>query len=632
MAPCIRVLPEEIVNHIAAGEVVERPSAVVKELVENALDAGSSEVWVELEEGGKRLISVRDNGRGMSEEDAVMSVKRYATSKIQTAQDLDNIGTLGFRGEALSAISSVSRFQLHTCVDESEPAICVKLSEGGSIKTEVVSLPKGCWVKVAELFYNLPARRKFLRSASTELHHIQQVLIQLALAHEHLSLHLRHNGRSIWDWPPATSLKERVQQVFGRTMGSQMLPIEGKDPAFQFKSMMSHPSYSKPNRRWQHLFINCRGVKDVRLSFAIQQAYRTMLMGGKFSAFVMKISLPPDQVDVNVHPTKSEVRLLQPQRIYSVLTTRLHNQLKSLTRSEMLGSDSPTLSSTVKDHATSLASNWDSPPAEPFLASVEHSELSTTHSDFQRSDTSDPAASVDESKSELPQTKNFHFQPLTKNIQPDASLSKHRMPAEDPSPQPGFLEKGLTLLTQFDFSYIIAQREHSLLLIDQHAAHERILFEHYRHQFYRNGIVSKLLLIPFSIELSSQNALLLEQYLPQWKKMGFEIDQFGSSTSLVRQIPAILSGINIKDMVLEVLDELALFGKSGHLEEVFNEILRSGACHAAIRAGDQLSTTIMQEILDELSRLDITLYCPHGRPIWVELSPNELERRFKRKV
>ncbi len=631
MDTSIHVLSEKIVNYIAAGEVVERPAAVVKELVENAIDAGASQVWVDLEEGGKKLIALRDDGCGMMAEDAVLSVRRHATSKIQTAQDLDSITSLGFRGEALAAIAGVSHFELRTCADEAAIGVCVKVDGGGAVSTEVAALPKGCLVQVHELFYNLPARRKFLRSATTELRHIQQMLVQLALAHASMHLHLQHNGRQIWDWPPAANLQERTHQVFGRAMAAQMLAVQGEDTHFQYNAMLSHPSYSKSNRRWQHLFVNRRPVTDSRIAFAVQQAYRTIIMSGKYPAWVMMLSLPSAEVDVNVHPTKAEVRLRNPQHIYAVLSTRLYQQLNTLTRTEALAGDTiPRASQKVLERGTALASNWSTsqfPPlagdpfAEPELAKLTTSSAENTM-DSTAADNPQPASaqtSAPMPASPLPQAEGFHFQPLVSTD-------------ETPAAQQHFLAKTPTVLSQFDRTYIVAQHERSLLLIDQHAAHERILFEHYRNQFYGSQIVTETLLVPFSLELSPQNVLLLEQYLPQWRKMGFEMECFGRHTFLVRQVPALLKGKDIERLVLDVLDELALFGKSGRLEEVFNEILQLVACHAAMRAGDTLTTEVMQELLGRLCRLDISLYCPHGRPVWVELAPHELERRFRRKV
>ena len=648
----IHLLSESVINQIAAGEVVERPASVVKELLENAVDAGAGQITVTVADGGRESICVLDDGCGMEEEDLLLAVERHATSKLNDAADLARIDTLGFRGEALAAIASVSRFELVSCGGEGRGGMRLTMEGGRETSRGRIGFPRGTKVTVEELFSNTPARRKFLRSATTEFQHIQSSLLQLALAQPRLHLRLIHNRRTVQDLPGCPTLADRAYQVFGREMSQGLIPVEGREAGFAFSGLVSLPEAARASRRWQHLFLNGRPIRNPGVQHAVYQAYRTLLMKGRHPAYVLDLTMAPEEVDVNVHPAKTEVRMRNPQVIHAALARGLHTTLRTLVRGRAFGTESeapaPTgdgrgfdqgvraafplsHSGTVGDGATNRIGAGAGAPGEasrPLGTGFLNSEIPNTGGfntgGFNTGAFNTEVLNAGALKAETLNTETegelFHIQPL---VSPSAGA-----PARDPL----LVKSGMHVLGQFHGTYILAQAEERLLLVDQHAAHERILFEQYRLQFYDGRPKGERFLIPLTLELSPQNALLLEQYLPQWAKMGFEIEHFGRGGYVVRQVPAMLAGKDVPALILEVLDDLALFGKSGRLEEVLNEIMERVACHSAIRAGDILSREEMADLLAQLEALDIHLYCPHGRPVWVEFPLQELEKRFKRIV
>ncbi len=672
-------LPDALINQIAAGEVVERPASTVKELAENALDAGATQVFVSVHNGGKDRIAVVDNGCGMNHQDALLATRRHATSKLRNAAGLAAIQTLGFRGEALASIAAVAKFELLTCAEADEGGHRIVIEGGRTVSAGRVGFPRGTKVTVSELFYNTPARRKFLRSTTTEFQHIQTLLTQLALAHAGVHFRLSHNDKPVLNLISCGTLAERTAQVLGTEMAESMVLAEGMEPTLRFEALLCLPSASKGSRRWQYLFINNRPVRDASLNHAVYHAYRSLLMKGRHPAFVLKLFLEPQEVDVNVHPAKTEVRLRNPQAAHAVLSDTLHRVLLDAGRRRAFGADNggaawpggasresawreadrvrqPSMAAAAQlgmplappplppgqgsagegraapdMHSAAMhgpgapggegslgaegmgggappgAASWDGSGSPPGVAST-----NTAPTD---------AAPHSASLRQNPYSdSDFHFQPLSGRMGSTPQVAGESERA------------GLHLLAQFQNTYLLAQRGQALLLVDQHAAHERILFEQYRTELYERRLRTAPYLLPETLELSPQNAVLLEQYLPQWMRLGFEIEAFGRDTYLVRQVPALLAGRDIKPLLLEVLDELALFGKSGRIEEVLNGILERTACHSAIRGGDVLSREEMESLLAQLQHLDVNLYCPHGRPVWVELPLSELERRFKRTV
>ncbi|MCH7476920.1 MAG: DNA mismatch repair endonuclease MutL [SAR324 cluster bacterium] len=620
----IRVLPEQVINKIAAGEVVERPASVVKELAENALDAGATQISLTLKDGGRDYISVLDNGSGMDEADARIAVQRHATSKIRDEEGLATVQTLGFRGEALASIAAVSRFELVTCADAETGGTRIALEGGQEKFVGREGFPRGTRVTVEELFFNTPARRKFLRTAATEFQHIQSIFTNLALAHPGVHFRLAHNQKVVSDLPGCEALVERVQQLFGAQLAEELVGVEGAEASLSFEALLSGPSHSKSSRRWQFLFINGRPIRNPSINHAVYQAYRTLLMKERHPAFVLKLQLEPGEVDVNVHPAKTEVRLRNLQWVHTVLADKLHKGLMDTSRRRAFGgAQTPAGGATHGEGPAHLL-----PAARGFQGEF---PLAAARAEEQvKEPVAPPSPAATGISGEEPPSARLEANPFLAEGFTFQPLSPRGDGEETTAPR-GLADQ-LAVVGQLHATYLLVQRAGSLMVVDQHAAHERILFEQYRRQFYQGRVVTEAYLIPPSLELSAQNALLLEQYLPQWSRMGFEIEPFGKATYLIRQVPALITGKDVKVLVLEVLDELALFGKSGRLEEVFNEILERVACHAALRAGRHLSWEEMEALVSQLERLDINLYCPHGRPVMIEFPLRELEKRFKRIV
>ena len=630
---CIQVLPDPVINKIAAGEVVERPASVVKELLENALDAGADQIQVTLRNGGKDLIAVLDNGCGMDDADTRLACCRHATSKIRDESELASISTLGFRGEALASIAAVSRFELISCADEAAGATRVVIEGGRERSVGRMGFPRGSKVTVEELFFNTPARRKFLRTTATEYQHAQSAVVNMALGHPQVQFRLIHNRKTAYSLSPCQSLEERVHQLFGRELREGMVRLEGHEGLLGYEALLSLPSSAKASRRWQFLFLNGRLIRHPGLNHAVYQAYRTLLMKDRHPAYILRLVLPPEEVDVNVHPAKTEVRLRNAQLLHTVLADRLHKGLMAASRRAAFGREQPVSQplGLAAGGQKSASARGGAPPGNQLALGLPPSEtgaaLHESVAALEPPPALEPSAPAVPAAAPFPAeisgletnplaSEGFHFQPLT--------------PAVAAAPVPLGDEMGV--LAQLAATYLLVQKGGELLIVDQHAAHERILFERYRLQFYKGHMVSERYLLPETLELSPQNAILLEQYLPQWQRMGFEIEPFGKGTYIIREVPAILAGKAVRTLVLEVLDELALFGKSGRLEEVFNEIMEKVACHGAVRAGDRLSHEEMEALVAQLAHVDIDLHCPHGRPVWVKISAHEMEKRFKRIV
>ena len=705
----IQVLPDAVVNQIAAGEVVERPASVVKELVENALDAGATQITVTLKDGGRELVSVLDNGSGMDEADARLAAQRHATSKIARAEDLAGIATLGFRGEALASIAAVSRFELATCADERAGGISLRLeggfapgapagaapgapagaapaASGADRQAPAVTrlgFPRGTRVTCADLFFNTPARRKFLRSGPTEFQYTHGLLAQLALAHAGVHFRIQHNGKPFASWPAAATLSERVLQVLGPEVHEGMAEVRGSEGPLAFEGLVSLPSHGRASRRWQYLFLNGRPIKNAGLNHAVYHAYRTLLMKDRHPAFVLKLQLHPAEADVNVHPAKTEVRLRNPQWAHTVLADRLHRALLEAGRRQALGEPTVLLGAgplgtgvlgvgrhagggrgtvggegRVADFAgpagtapAGMGSGGEASPGNwvPGQGALGLAPMAARFSSGGWAAVAGAARAAERLEGESA-AFHFHAAGAPARLTPGGAVQGGAVqggamqggalggrvagggaPAGT-AQEPLALPLGVQVLSQLHSTYILAQRDGGLVVVDQHAAHERILFEQLRGQFLTGAVRTERFLVPPTFELSPQNGVLLEQYLGQWQRLGFEIEAFGRSGYLVREAPALLAGRDLQTLVLEVLDELALFGKSGRLEEVVNEILERVACHGAIRAGRVLSQSEMEALVAQLEQLEINLYCPHGRPVWVEIGQRELEKRFKRIV
>ena len=609
----IHILPEDLCNKIAAGEVVERPSSIVKELLENSLDAGASDILIELEAGGKRLIRITDNGCGMNRQDAFLSFERHATSKIRTDTDLFALTTLGFRGEALASIASVSRLQLKTCDNENGLGQQI-YAEGGKIKNaDEVGLPRGTDIEVRNLFFNLPARKKFLRKEQTELGHAADVVTKQALANPTVSFRLKHNDRKMLDLRREKGVRERVAALLGRSLLPDMLPVEwqsGND--LQLTGLISQPQLTRSAASHIYTFINGRYIRDRVVQHAVMDGYRHLLMKGRYPVVVLFLQIDPAQVDVNVHPTKHEVRFREQSMVHDFIAKSLQQTLRS---SEWLTATSLETSTEKKDNYSS----------EQQVQTVKQGQIVEVGDSVRELEShySQPLKSHQQnqfiSKPAEQQFTNFS-QPLVQ------SESQYTLPGSEAT---GFFT-GLQILGQYHQSYLLCQDGADLILIDQHAAHERVGFEKLRHAYAAGTITSQTLLFPEVLELDFNSATALGDNLQELASLGFEIEPFGGKSFALKAIPQLLGNKDAVKLVVDVALELERVGRTGQLRESIDEILILMACHSVIRANQALATVEIKALFQELDQIDFKANCPHGRPVMQRMTLLEVERLFRR--
>ncbi len=603
----IQVLPEELCNKIAAGEVVERPSSVVKELLENSLDAGASDILIELESGGKKLIRISDNGCGMSRQDAFLSLERHATSKIRTDTDLFALQTLGFRGEALASIASVSRLRLRTCANDDGLGQEV-YAEGGAIKrADELGLPRGTVIEIRNLFFNMPARSKFLRKEQTELGHAADVVTKQALANPGVSFRLKHNDRTLLDLRREKGVRERVAALLGRSLLTDLLEVDrqaGDD--LQLSGLISQPQLTRSAASHIYTFINGRYIRDRVVQHAVMDGYRHLLMKGRYPVVVLFLQIDPAQVDVNVHPTKHEVRFREQALVHDFIVQALQQTLRPADWVAQAQQHEIEDSAETAVDATVIA------PPTAYAASRER--VSEAQVSYQ-------AAAERPLPPVVPAPENTMS--IT-SVPPPAE--QFALPVTDGK---GFFSS-LQLLGQYHQSYLLCQDGDDLLLIDQHAAHERIGFEKLRKSYGSGTLASQSLLFPEILELDFRSAAALNENCQELERLGFEIEPFGGKSFALKTIPQLLPNRQAGQLVIDVALELERIGRTGQLQESIDEILILMACHGVIRANQALSAEESRALLRELDQVDFKANCPHGRPVLQRLTLTEIERKFRR--
>lgn len=611
----IKILPEILSNKIAAGEVVERPASEVKELVENALDAGGRRISIEIEKGGRSLIRVSDNGSGMSRDDALLAPERYATSKISKDEDLFAISTLGFRGEALPSIASVSRFILVTKDKTSDTGTEI-IIEGGTIKkVSEIGAPAGTMVTVGQLFYNTPARRKFLKTVNTEMGHIADTVAGFALGRPEVQFRLVHNRKELKSWPAAAHHLDRVVDVLGREIKNDLYRIEFEDNTVTVAGWTSSPRITRSTSRGIYIYVNGRFVRDRVIRHALVEGYRGRLMKGKFPVAVLFIKVPYGQVDVNVHPTKHEIRFAQQQRVHDAVAGVVAGTLRLGDRSAWITTKTPDSQPTSEQpRIAETATHYGRPQKEfPFQQPVTSNETSASPIE------SHPATRLRRAQSSRNEQQDF------------GELSR----VADSTQAPLWKEKrfgDLRVIGQIHNTYILCESTAGLILIDQHAAHERILFEQLKRRSEASKPASQKLILPETIELGYREAQILTELVADLNNLGLEIEPFGGNTFVVKAVPAQLADREVKPLVIEIVEKMAEIGFTPGLEKALDECLILMACHGAIRANQELSDRQIKGLLDQLDQCDNPSYCPHGRPIWARWSWKMLEKSFKRIV
>jgi DNA mismatch repair protein MutL len=595
--PHIRPLAPELINQIAAGEVVERPASVVKELVENSLDAGATRIEIEIENGGARLIRVRDDGGGIAAEELPLALASHATSKIATLEDLERVRTLGFRGEALASIASVSRFALTSRERGAEHAWQLT-SEGARAQApRPAQHPVGTTVEVRDLFHLVPARRKFLRAERTEYDHIDELIKAIALAQARVEFRLSHNGkptRLLRAAADAQSLGARLGDIFGGEFVAQSLRIDQHGAGMRLSGWVGLPTASRAQADQQYFYVNGRLVRDRVVTHAVRQAYADVLFHGRHPAYALFLELAPEAVDVNVHPAKTEVRFRESRLVHDFLYRTLHEALAE-TRAGS-AAIAPTMIAAVAGRPSVAEAPW---RGQSGLALGVREPLASY------------AALLGEAPGGL--------RPLP-SVAP-LDIGAH---AADEAPPLGYA------LAQLAGVYVLAENAHGLVLIDMHAAHERITYEKLKVAQAADGIRAQLLLVPLAIAVSEREAACAEEHAARLGELGFDLVRSGPQSITVRRYPGLLEGADVSALVRDVLADLAAHGDSQRVEESRNEVLSTMACHGSVRANRRLTLPEMNALLREMEATERSGQCNHGRPTWVQLPLAELDKMFLR--
>lgn len=645
----IRLLPEALANKIAAGEVVERPASVVKELLENSLDAGARNLEITIQAGGKRLIRVLDDGEGMTPDDALLAFERHATSKIRRAEDLSQIHTLGFRGEALPSIAGVSRLLMETRAKEEKVGTAVEIAGSRMVGVREIARAPGTTLTVRDLFFNVPARKKFLRADRTEMGHVVNVVTQYALAHPEGRFALAGSGSGTFDFQAVDPLRDRLFQVFGGELLGQLVELEeelplpsasgspqdtGSAEKLRIHAFVSRPEVQKPNRRSLYFFVNRRMVRDRILMHALGEAYRRILPEGTFPVALVFIEMPFGEVDVNVHPSKTEVRFRRQSMIHDCLREAVRKALMEARpqaafsiQPEGMEVEPPLVPETADRRAPAwLPRSGRAPVAgtaslpltvgEPAPAGLEpRSDSQTPAGPAAMDDPSTPALG------RIPPPPTCAAAPLDSREQAEAIRDAFSTTISPDHIHP---------LGQIDDSFIVASDRGSLLIIDQHVAHERVLFEKVLRQRAKGRVESQRLLLPQIVELTPRQQILLDALTPELHSCGFEVEPFGRRTLAVKAIPADLGPSDCSRLLAELLEGLEKEAREVSLEQLQEKIALSVACHAAIKVNTHLDRSKMVWLIDELLKTRNPMTCPHGRPVILRYEKKEILKAFKR--
>ena len=589
----IRLLPDQVVNKIAAGEVVERPASVLKELVENALDAASSNIEVDVVSGGKKLLAVSDNGTGMGRDDALLCIERHATSKIRDVDDIEKIDTLGFRGEALAAIASVSQFTLVTRPAESLTGTEILITGGKMQDVRDAGCPVGTTVKIRNLFFNVPARRKFLRTEQTELAHLRQVFLLFALSQPGTAFKLTADGREVYRLAGPSSVEDRIRELFGPDLASQLKPVRHAAQDIRITGYAGLPQASRADRTEQYIFINKRAASSPVVNYAVSEAYHTLLPKGRYPVLFLYVEIDPLQVDVNVHPTKKEVRFRKPAEVRDAVIEAIRQSL-----------------SAVSDEGVATGAGAGSvPPPMP---------------------APEPLLKIEN----LPPTRTFAYPRLPmipvdgKDRAGPAVEHPESSPAQEKTPSTPW--SWCRVLGQVGGLYVVMETEEGLVLMDPHAAHERLLYERFMKEVLGNHVRSQGLLTPETVDVMPREAELIRKQMDLLRNMGFGISEFGGDTFILDALPACLSEVSGAFLLAAVAQSMDQSGGRGASERWQEDMIAQAACKAAVKAHDKLTLEEIEKLVVDLAHAEMPYTCPHGRPTVIFMGFNELNRKFGR--
>jgi len=658
--PCIHVLPDLLVNKIAAGEVIERPASVVKELVENSLDAGATRLDIAIEQGGRKLIRIVDNGTGMDTEDLALCVQPHATSKISRENDLFSIQTMGFRGEALPSIGAVSQLRVVSRKPDHNEAYEIRVQGSQMDPVTATAAPPGTTVEVRELFFNVPARQKFLKSAQTEIGHIVEQVARIALVRPQVEFRLSHNGRPSHHLRSAQGMQSRIADFYGQELADALLDIRREERGLKIGGFVGRPSINRSSTKWQYLFLNGRYIRDRLIMHAVKEAYRGLIDSHRHPIVFLTLEIDPANVDVNVHPTKIEVRWRDTNVLYSqvlsalrdrFLNTDLTPDLQMNRLTSPLGEPLWSPPSDVDDvQKTTNAAPQQNTTAQQDAHEVEVPETTQARQQQIRESVAEffkRARPIADRPSMTHIQSTGTFNPPTQvpniglraSITPQSNLSPTSSPTTPVATQPSLCphespsdgeELVADKVMQVHRSYLIAESADGITVIDQHALHERILFEQFSKQLSKGTLESQRLLIPETVDVSPDQTTLLEAYAETLQRLGFEIGPYGPRTIAIHAAPTLLRPERIIGFVRDMLDRFADRSAPASTEMITNDLLSMMACKAAVKAGDPLSPEEIQSLLAQRDQIERSSNCPHGRPTSLRLTLTDLERQFKR--
>ncbi|MBF0346883.1 MAG: DNA mismatch repair endonuclease MutL [Magnetococcales bacterium] len=621
----IQLLPEILANQIAAGEVVERPASVVKELVENSIDAGATRIEIEIDQGGKRLIRVADNGHGIPAADVPLALQRHATSKITRVEDLFNIRTLGFRGEALPSIASVSHMELETRTEAAAEGIRIRVQGGKNMETSSLVMAPGTRISVRNLFFNTPARLKFMRAEKTEASHVADMVQKFSLAHPQIAFRLLINGREsfhIREGEDERATRQRLNRIMGTDFSDQCIQFEGEQEGIRLYGWMGRPLLHRANGLAMYFFVNGRHVRDKMMQHAVREAYRDTIPRDRFPTVVLFLDLDPGDLDVNVHPTKQEVRFHHGDLIHSMIRRTLGKALEEFPLRPDPASLPPTMESPIID--ATLPEHVSKPVHWPGAADATPGRMAPS---TMRRDGSFGGMGGIAKPSREPLARS---EPAARVA--ESCARETQSPGQNALPH---LVDSLPLgeaLAQIHGTYILAQNQEGLVLVDQHAAHERIVYEQLKGSMATGrGVQRQMLLIPEILHLSGAEAQTLQRHIKTLEQLGIVLDPFGENAFAVRELPAILGPSSVHNLILDIVTDLEQFGGSDALETRRDQLLTTMACHGSVRANRRLQLAEMNALLRQIEGTVRSGQCGHGRPTYIVLSLAEIEKLFGRR-
>jgi DNA mismatch repair protein MutL len=593
--PQIRVLSDDLANQIAAGEVVERPASVVKELVENSIDAGATLIRLDIEEGGKKKIRIMDNGMGMLPRECKLAFSRHATSKISEFSDLETIQSLGFRGEALPSIASVAKVRCTSARSENQGGKLIVVEGGALVEDKDFACPQGTIIEVEQLFYSTPARSKFLKGDSTEFSHITQVVTQQALAYPSIQFQLTHNGRDVIQTLPTDQIHYRIAELFGADLGKSLVQVSSSSGDYQLKGYVSNPVYTRTNRSAQYCFINGRFVRDKVILHATQQGYSHLLPKGQHPALFLYLTMDPKLLDVNVHPSKAEVRFAFQQDVHQFVSLSIREALEK-------NMQAPVEDVRPIDDDIPLHSNYKKLVEPP---------------SFSQGNLADALRTMAGSHGDESQTTT-----------PSLSVTWFDKP---PIPVSHLIYSEFEPLGQLDCSFIIMQGKKGLLVVDQHVAHERILYERFREAAKEKKIEVQNLLFPLTVEFSPAETEILTPHLDRLQKLGLKLETFGKNEFLLRSVPAILKNIDNEKLLRDTIELLPKSGNENVLHDKYQDVLIMMSCRNAIKVNHPLNLDQIRKLISDLEQTTMPFTCPHGRPISLLFDMDDILKKFLRK-